>query len=167
MSIKKHDLTQGGILKKLLQVAVPIMGTQFMQMAYNLTDMFWLGRTEQSVVAVAASGLAGMYLWLSMALLMIGRMGSEIGTSQNLGSGDVASSQGYAQDSSRIALILGIFYGLILVVLAKPLVSLLQVNDQTVFDNTVAYLRIVGFGIPLRMFPLQLPVCSTVQVIPA
>ena len=87
MSIKKHDLTQGGILKKLLQVAVPIMGTQFMQMAYNLTDMFWLGRTEQSVVAVAASGLAGMYLWLSMALLMIGRMGSEIGTSQNLGSG--------------------------------------------------------------------------------
>ncbi len=148
MSIKKHDLTQGGILKKLLQVAVPIMGTQFMQMAYNLTDMFWLGRTEQSVVAVAASGLAGMYLWLSMALLMIGRMGSEIGTSQNLGSGDVASSQGYAQDSSRIALILGIFYGLILVVLAKPLVSLLQVNDQTVFDNTVAYLRIVGFGIP-------------------
>lgn len=149
MASNNYDLTQGGILKKLLQVAVPIMGTQLMQMAYNLTDMFWLGRTEQSVVAVAASGLAGMYLWLSMALMMIGRMGSEIGTSQNLGGGDIASSQGYAQDSSRISLILGIFYGLMLIVLAKPLVSILQVNDQTVFDNTVDYLRIVGFGIPL------------------
>ena len=43
MSSHTYNLTQGGILKKLLMVAVPIMGTQLMQMAYNLTDMFWLG----------------------------------------------------------------------------------------------------------------------------
>ena len=35
-----YNLTQGGILKKMLLVAVPIMGTQFLQMTYNLTDMF-------------------------------------------------------------------------------------------------------------------------------
>ncbi len=146
--MNKQDLTQGGILKKMLQVAVPIMGTQLMQMAYNLTDMFWLGRTPQAVVAVAASGLAGMFLWLGMALLMIGRMGSEIGTSQNLGSGDVATAQGYAQDSTRIALILGSIYGLVLIILAEPLVSLFRVNDLTVFEKTCDYLRIVGLGIP-------------------
>lgn len=149
MASNNYDLTQGGILKKLLQVAVPIMGTQLMQMAYNLTDMFWLGRTEQSVVAVAASGLAGMYLWLGMALMMIGRMGSEIGTSQNLGRGDIEASQGYAQDSMRVSFILGIFYGLVLFVLAEPLVSLLRVDDPTVFSNTCDYLRIVALGIPL------------------
>lgn len=149
MASNKTDLTQGGILKRLLQVAVPIMGTQLMQMAYNLTDMFWLGRTQQSVVAVAASGLAGMYLWLGMALMMIGRMGSEIGTSQNLGSGDIDASQGYAQDSTRISLILGVFYGLVLLALAEPLVSLLRVNEPTVFKNTCDYLRIVALGVPL------------------
>ncbi len=149
MTLNKHDLTQGSIIKKLLQVAVPIMGTQLMQMTYNLTDMFWLGRTEQSVVAVAASGLAGMYLWLGMALMMIGRMGSEIGTSQNLGKRDGVSSQGYAQDSARISLILGTIYGLVLIAFAEPLVSLFRVNDQTVFNNTCAYLRIVGVGVPL------------------
>lgn len=148
MSLDKHDLTQGSILRRLLQVAVPIMGTQLMQMTYNLTDMFWLGRTKESVIAVAASGLAGMYLWLSMAPMMIGRMGSEIGTSQNLGRRDIESSQGFAQDSARIALFLGILYGLILIVFARPLVSLLQVNEQTVFNNTCDYLRIVGLGIP-------------------
>ena len=78
MKASNYDLTQGSILKKLLTVALPIMGTQLMQMAYNLTDMFWLGRTENAVTAVAASGLAGMFLWLSMALLLIGRMGAEI-----------------------------------------------------------------------------------------
>ncbi len=149
MASNTYDLTQGSILKKLLKIAVPIIGTQLMQMAYNLTDMFWLGRTEQSVVAVASSGLAGMYLWLSVALMMIGRMGSEIGTSQNLGRGDFASSQGYAQDSTRISLILGVFYGLVLVVLAEPLVALFRVNEQLVFNSTCAYLRIVGAGIPM------------------
>ncbi|NMA67087.1 MAG: MATE family efflux transporter [Clostridiaceae bacterium] len=149
MDLNTHDLTQGNIFKKLLRVAVPIMGTQLMQMLYNLTDMFWLGRTEQSVVAVASSGLAGMYLWLSMALMMFGRMGSEIGTSQNLGRGDTESAQGYARDSAQISLLLGVFYGLVLIVLAEPLVALFRVDDQKVFDNTCAYLRIVGAGVPL------------------
>lgn len=149
MDLNTHDLTQGNIFEKLFKVAVPIMGTQLMQMLYNLTDMFWLGRTEQSVVAVAASGLAGMYIWLSAALMMFGRMGSEIGTSQNLGRGDAERAQGYAQDSTRIALILGIFYGLIIVVLTEPLVAFFRVDDQYVFESTCVYLRIVGVGISL------------------
>ena len=53
----KYSLTEGGILKKLLLVAVPIMGTHLMQMAYNLTDLFWLGR-----LGSAAAGAAGMCL---------------------------------------------------------------------------------------------------------
>ena len=79
MEANNYSLTEGGILKKLLLVAVPIMGTQFMQMAYNLTDMFWLGRVGSD--AVAATGAAGMYLWLSFGFLLIGRMGAEIGVS--------------------------------------------------------------------------------------
>ncbi len=149
MTPKANDLTEGGILKKLLKVAVPIMGTQLMQMAYNLTDMFWVGRMQDSVMAVAASGLAGMFLWLGMALMMIGRMGSEIGVSQNLGRGDHNTAQGFAQDATRMALLLGLFYGLVLMTLAEPLVSLLQVKEQDVFVNTCVYLRIVGLGIPL------------------
>lgn len=149
MTSSTCDLTQGSILKKLLQVAVPIMGTQLMQMAYNLTDMFWLGRMQNSVTAVAASGLAGMFLWLGMALMMIGRMGAEIGTSQNLGRGNADIARGYAQDSAGIAFLLGILYGAVLVLLAEPLVALLQVKELDVFGSTCIYLRIVGMGIPL------------------
>jgi putative MATE family efflux protein len=149
MTTNTFDLTQGGILRKLLFVAFPIMGTQLMQMTYNLTDMFWLGRMENSVTAVAASGLAGMFMWLGMALLMIGRMGSEIGTSQNLGRGDVATARGYAQDSTRMALGLGAAYGVVLVVFAGPLISLLQVKEPAVFSGACAYLRIVGLGTAL------------------
>ncbi|MCL2576188.1 MAG: hypothetical protein FWE33_07115 [Defluviitaleaceae bacterium] len=60
----KFDLTQGPILKKLVTMAMPIMATSFMQMAFNLADMFWLGRI--SPAAVAAAGTAGLFfgcLW--------------------------------------------------------------------------------------------------------
>ena len=149
MTTQPTDLTQGGILKKILLVAMPIMGTQLLQMTYNLTDMFWLGRMEHSVTAVAASGLAGMFLWLGMALMVTGRIGAEIGVSQNLGSGDKDAALGFAQEATRIALVLGGAYGLVLLTLAGPLVSLLQVREADVFQGACDYLRIAGLGIPL------------------
>lgn len=148
MSAHSGDLTQGGILKKILLIAVPIMGTQLLQMTYNLTDMFWLGRLPQSVTAVAASGLAGMFLWLGMALLIFGRLGAEIGVSQNLGAGNPAVAQGYAEDAGRTALVLGGIYSLVLLVFTGPLVSLLRVQEQDVFQSACAYLRIAGIGLP-------------------
>ena len=68
---RKYDLTKGNILRKLLLVAVPIMGTQLMQMAYNLVDIAYLGRVGSE--AVAASSTAGFYLWMSNAFVMLGR----------------------------------------------------------------------------------------------
>ena len=38
------NLTQGPILKQLFTLAMPIMATSFIQMAYSLTDMAWVGR---------------------------------------------------------------------------------------------------------------------------
>ncbi|MDD3750131.1 MAG: MATE family efflux transporter, partial [Firmicutes bacterium] len=149
MAKDTYDLTQGDILRKLLIVAFPIMGTQLMQMTYNLTDMFWLGRTENSVTAVAARGLAGMFMWLGAALLMIGRMGAEIGTSQNLGRGDIGTAREYAENSVRLALGLGIAYGLILIVFAEQIISLLQAREPAVLASASGYLRIVALGIPL------------------
>ena len=39
----KIDLTEGNILKKLIILALPIMGTSLIQTAYSLTDMIWVG----------------------------------------------------------------------------------------------------------------------------
>ena len=58
----KNDLTEGHILKKLFILALPIMGTSLIQMAYNLTDMIWVGVLGSR--AVTAIGTAGFYSWL-------------------------------------------------------------------------------------------------------
>lgn len=143
-----NDLTSGGILKKLLVVAVPIMGTQLMQMAYNLTDLFWLGKLSYGTTAVAASGLGGMFLWLSQAFMMYGRMGSEIGVSQSLGRNDRGAAQHYAENSATLSLLLGIAFGLFMVVFAGPLVSIFGVLEADVTTHAISYIRITGIGIP-------------------
>ena len=143
----RNDLTEGGILKKLLSVAVPIMGTQAMTMAYNLTDLFWLGRVGSD--AVAAAGAAGMYLWLSMGFLIIGRIGAEIGVAQSLGRGDKKSALAYSQNSLLIALVLGLIFGLGVIFFSRPLIGFFNFRETEIAETAAEYLSITGFIMPL------------------
>ncbi|MDR0395999.1 MAG: MATE family efflux transporter [Oscillospiraceae bacterium] len=142
----RNDLTSGGILNKLLLVALPIMGTQLIQMSYNLTDMFWLGRL--STGAVAASGTSGMLMWLSMALMMVGRMGAEIGVSQHLGMGDPQTARRYSENSVMTAFALGAAYGLAMIVFRRQLVRFFNIQEPEVVAMAESYLALVGIGIP-------------------
>ncbi|TYB30280.1 MAG: MATE family efflux transporter, partial [Candidatus Mcinerneyibacterium aminivorans] len=60
------DFTRGNILNQLIKLSLPIMGTSFIQMTYNLTDLFWIGHVGSG--AVAAVGTAGFFIWFSNAL---------------------------------------------------------------------------------------------------
>ena len=72
--MQKHiDLLHGPVLSSLTRLAIPIMATSLIQMAYNLTDMIWIGRLGSN--AVAAVGAAGMYMWLSNGLAVLSKMG--------------------------------------------------------------------------------------------
>ena len=42
------NLTHGPINRQLFNLAMPIMATSFIQMAYSLTDMAWVGRLGSS-----------------------------------------------------------------------------------------------------------------------
>jgi len=142
----KHDLTEGGILSKLLVVAMPIMGTQVMQMAYNLIDMMWLGRL--SADAVAASGTAGMYLWLSMGFFILGSMGTEIGVSQSMGRKDTEAAQKFSQNGTFIALVLGVFFGGAMIIFTRPLIGIFNIQEAHVAEDAMAYLKIVSISMP-------------------
>lgn len=142
----KYDLTIGDILPKLIKMSLPIMGTAFMMMAYNLTDMFWLGRLSSG--SVAAAGTSGMYIWLSMAFIFIGRMGAEIGVSQSMGKGDTPQAKKYAQNALFVSLILGVAYGLTMAIFRSPLIAFFNINDATVVREAEEYLLVVAISMP-------------------
>ena len=68
---KKIDLTEGNIVEKLIKLSLPIMGTAFIQIAYSLIDMIWVGKIGSKLVA--AVGTAGFYPWLAMAFIIKSR----------------------------------------------------------------------------------------------
>ena len=142
----KYSLVEGGIVNKLFLVALPLIGTQIIQMAYNLTDMFWLGRLSSN--AVASSGTVGLFLWLSMAFMMFGRMGAEIGVSQSIGRGDKETAQTFAHNSIFIAVILGILLTIIYRYGRAPLVGFFGIQDAHVEQDARDYLAIVSLGLP-------------------
>lgn len=55
------DLTTGNYKRQLTALAAPIIGTSFIQMAYVLTDMAWVGRLGND--SVAAIGVVGVLAW--------------------------------------------------------------------------------------------------------
>ena len=144
---KSHrvELLQGPITGALMKLSLPIMGTSLIQMAYNLTDMIWVGRLSSD--AVAAVGVAGMYLWLSRGLAAFPRMGGQIRVGQCLGAGQVQEARSYARGAMQIAVVLGILYGLICAVFSGPLIGFFNLTDTGVIEDARWYLIITGGGI--------------------
>ena len=100
--MKSYNLTEGSISKALITLALPIMGTSFVQMAYNLTDMMWVGRLGS--LSVAAVGTGGFFTWFSMALIMISKIGAEVRVSQSIGKNDDILAKRYIKSSIQINL---------------------------------------------------------------
>lgn len=142
----KCDLTRGNIVGKLLRVAVPIMGMQLMQMAYNLADIFWMGKL--SIGSVAASSTSGMFIWMAFGMMLFGRVGAEIGVSQNLGSGKPEVALKYSQNALALGAVLGIVYSVLLIALRYPLIGFFGLEER-VADDARMYLLIVAAGLPL------------------
>ncbi|MDD4055714.1 MAG: MATE family efflux transporter, partial [Bacteroides sp.] len=72
MAIKVSNLTEGKVLSGLLKLAFPLMGTSFLQMAYTLMAMAWIGRLGENAARYeAAIGGIGMFLWLSTSIAYI------------------------------------------------------------------------------------------------
>lgn len=94
---KNVDLLNGPVLPSLTRLAIPIMATSLIQMAYNLTDMIWIGQIGSN--AVAAVGAAGMYMWLSNGLAALSKMGGQVNVGHALGAGRREDASRYASNA--------------------------------------------------------------------
>ena len=142
---QKNNLTQGSIVKALFKLALPIMGTSFVQMAYNLTDMIWVGRIGSD--AVAAVGTAGFFTWLGVAFILIPKIGAEVGVAQSVGRKDMDEAKVYIKHSIQMILCLALFYASILIIFRKPLIGFFNLGDIDIINNAITYLVIISCGL--------------------
>lgn len=141
---KRIDLLSGSIPGALTRLALPIMATSLIQMAYNLTDMIWIGRIGAG--AVASVGAAGMFMWLSSGLVVLARMGGQVMVGQKLGAGRREEAVQYAKGSLQLGIFLSLLFTLFLTLGTSPLIGFFKLNSPDVVRDAEIYLRIVGLG---------------------
>lgn len=140
------DLTSGSITKKLLQVSIPVMAASLFQMAYQITDMFWLGKI--SADSVAAVGTAAFYINLSYALATLAFMGVGIKVSQEIGRKREDSAIEYVLAAILLIVIISAVITATTLLLREQLIDLFNIDSSYIRSNAITYLTIVmGFSI--------------------
>lgn len=139
------DLTQGPILRQLYNLAIPIMGTSFVQMAYNLTDMAWVGRLGSE--SVAAVGSVGILTWMASSIALLNKVGSEVSVGHSVGMQDAKMARNFASHNITISIIISIILGTIFFSFSRGIISLYGLSDSITF-NAVNYLKIISTALP-------------------
>ena len=137
---KTIDLLHGKIMRSLCILAVPIVMTYFIQMAYNFIDMIWIGRLGSG--AVAGVGVAGMFTWFSNGLVMMAKMGGQVKIGHCLGAGDDDDARRYLGAALKLGIVFALFFGIGINILAHSLIGFFHLSSPAVIHDAVLYLRI-------------------------
>lgn len=138
------NLLQGPIFKSLSLLAIPIMATYFIQMAYNLVDMLWIGHLGSG--AVASIGVSGNFMYLANGLVNMPKVGSQALVGQSLGAQNKKETRAYIQAAFQSAIFFAVVYGIIIILFQKSLIQLFNLTDPTIIQDAQNYLWITcGF----------------------
>ena len=147
-----RDFTTGSIPRQLTKLAFPLMATSFIQMAYNLIDLAWVGRLGSE--SVAAVGAMGMLIWMVNAIALFSKISAEVAIGQSIGIKRFDKAAIYASHTTTIAIILGTLFFAIFLVQPHMFVSFFKLSPSISLEAT-DYLRIISFSIPMLFMILN------------
>lgn len=143
------DLTKGNIGKELFYLALPLMVANLVNIAYNMIDMFFIGKSGDE--ALSAVGTAGLYLWLAASIVYFSKQGMETLLSQSIGRGNVQESRDVMKTGVVLNIVISSVYSLIIIIFSVQLISVFNLQSETINQIGITYLRIASFAIWFMM----------------
>lgn len=138
--MEKVDLTKGNVFKVIVSLAVPIMGTSFLQVAYGLIDMLWVGRLGSG--AVAAVGTSNFFINLGYAINSLVIVGVGIKVAHSIGKKADKQLKEYINIGMLLNGIIAVVYCAILIIFRKYLIDFFDLNNATLEQEARNYLLI-------------------------
>ena len=138
--MKKIDLTKGKVITVIAALALPIMGSSLLQFTYNLIDMIWVGKLGSH--AVASIGSSSLYVNIGNALNSLVVIGTGIKVAHAVGKKNEKEIKEYINSGIVINIIIGIVFGLILILLGEKFIGFLNLNNSEVEKNAYYYLAL-------------------------
>ncbi len=142
----KVELTEGGIGKPLLYLSLPVVISNLLQVAYNIVDVFWLGRV--STEALAAVGFVFPVIFFLVSLGIGLSIAGSIFVAQNQGKSDSVATEKAASQTLLYISIFSVLIGITGYFLSEQVITLLGAEED-VIPLATDYLQIVSLGMIL------------------
>ncbi|MDC1106906.1 MATE family efflux transporter [Prolixibacteraceae bacterium] len=142
MSLKQKKYSTG--LRSMMALALPMVGSQLLQLTYNFVDMIWVGKLGGD--AVAAVGTAGFFLNLGWALSSIITVGVNVKLSQSIGAKQELGSKIIAKSGLVGMMVLAIVFSMIMGSNTDYWISMFQMDNPWVNEAASNYLLLGSWG---------------------
>ncbi|MFW6321378.1 MAG: MATE family efflux transporter [Halohasta sp.] len=139
------ELTEGGILKPLVYLSLPIVITNLLQTAYNLADTFWLGRYSTEALAAISFGFPMVFLLISLGMGL--SVAGSVLVAQHTGADETAQAEYAASQTVTFALIGSLILGLGGYPFVEPFLAVLGASPE-VLPGATAYMQVIALGLP-------------------
>ncbi len=132
MAVQKtqRDFTQGPILPSLLSMALPTAFGFLAQTAYDLANLYWIGKL--SAKAVAGTTIFATMMWIVEILNEIIGMSSVSLISQAYGSGDMERTRRAVEQTIVFKALVALVAGLCLFAFLRPMASFFSADAEVV-----------------------------------
>ncbi|NJE30355.1 MATE family efflux transporter [Thermococcus sp. 18S1] len=141
----RDKILTGPILSTLLVLAYPLLLNQLIEIVYNMTDMFWLGKLGRVEVATPSVSwpIIGLLLSIGDGFVVAGFAL----VTQYIGTGDYEKANRSAGAMYSFMFITSTITGIFGVVTAPYFLHFMNVSE-TVYPYALSYLRVVFIEIP-------------------
>ncbi|WP_415383467.1 MATE family efflux transporter [Halosimplex sp. TS25] len=146
-SAESGRFTEGNIVWPLLVLAGPLTATQLLQVAYNLTDTYWVGRIGAQAVSALSFSWPIVFLLISLGGGMTNA--GTILVSQHVGAGNDDRLGHVAGQTLAFVGLLSVGVSVLGFVFAPQLLAVIGATPGTTIHGlAVTYLRIIVLGMP-------------------
>ena len=138
-------MTAGSITPKLFHLAWPLVVGNLLQTAYNLADMFWVGRVGAESVAAVSLMFPTAWLFVSVAMGITAAAVALV--SQHIGAGEERAAENAVAQTVILTIAVAIGLAIIGYLGRHPLVWVIGARG-TVFDLAIEYIEVIFLSIP-------------------
>jgi putative MATE family efflux protein len=134
------------MFRRIILLALPVIGSSFMTMAYNFINMIFVGRLGSD--AVAAVGSASFFMHLGWGISSLLTVGAGIKVSHAIGGGNPKLSKDYVRSGILTLILLSVLYYIVLFVADSELIGLIKLNNPEIEKAASEFLILVGLVVP-------------------
>lgn len=148
---KNHemDMTSGPIFKKLVIYALPLIGTNLLQLLFNIADITVLG-TLCGDMEVGAVGATNSLINLIVAVFVGLSIGASVVVSRHMGANDKEGAHKAVGTSVVTAIICGVFLLVLGITCSRTFLEWMDTPEELI-DGATRYMTIYFCGAPIML----------------